>query len=931
MSPAQHARRQGLRVPGAAGLGVRQVLADPWVSLLMAVVVVAVTLVATLLPRVMEDMNARQVEHTLAPLSAQQRDLVGVTTRSGQALEYGPPRPVEEVWGERLEGIRSLPAQQSAPLRTMLEPGFFYGETQTPLAFPPGHDDYARAAAYLRVAPDLADRVTLVEGDWPNPCFPLNEEYFRFGEQLPDLGECNGTEAYEVLIGTDAAERLDWAVGEQRGDLVLAGIFAPVDAEDPFWAHSPNALELGELFDGDVGTSAFVGAYLSPQNPGTDGDPGHIMQFRYVIPVDPSDLGGGEIIQAAQQLRGFTSAPVPIVEADPATSGDGGTPIPAAQAEQAPTFGAEVIPVLERLADEQRATASVFAVLASGPAGVAVAVLALAARLIVTRRSSSLGLALARGGSHAQLRVLALVEGVVVGLPAAAVGWWVAGLLRSNHTGAGELVVAGLIGLVPAITLMLTVGSARSIERRADLGLRSGSRLRWLLELVVLALAGVAVWQLLTRDGSASDGAQALDPLLVATPVLVAIAAALLTLRVYPVPLSGLVGVFKRGRGLTAFLGAARSVRDPAGGLLPALAVVLGFSVAVFSIVISSTVTRGAEQAAWEATGAQVRVTGPLANDTLVEQVGSVPGVGAVARVAPSAQNANLSGAVEADAVRVVIVDSSLSEVQGAAEHLDPVPAELSADEVPVPVVTAGDIPGSTGLAQLSGAGEVRVVGHVDSLPGYRADRPFVIVTTEGWERLGGTYSTGNLALVSVEPGADRQQVADDVLEALGGFALVETPDGELDTYRSSPVTAGLTQASIAAVVLTTVLTGLALLLVQLISAPARGRLIAVLRTLGLPPRQGRGLSLWELGPLVLAAAVVGALVGVLVPWLLSQAVDLRSMTGGTRQPDLALDPVLFGGVTGAMLLVLLATSLVAATVAARSDITRQLRMGEER
>src|SRR5690606_25064341 len=98
-----------------------------------------------------------------------------------------------------------------------------------------------------------------------------------------------------------------------------------------------------------------------------------------------------------------------------------------------------------------------------------------------------------------------------------------------------------------------------------------------------------------------------------------------------------------------------------------------------------------------------------------------------------------------------------------------------------------------------------------------------------------------------------------------------------------------------------------------------------------LAPRQGCGLSLWELAPLVLAAAVVGALVGVLVPWLLSQAVDLRSMTGGTRQPDLALDPVLFGGVTGAMLLVLLATSLVAARVAGRSDISRQLRMGEER
>src|SRR5690606_15269457 len=209
--------------------------------------------------------------------------------------------------------------------------------------------------------------------------------------------------------------------------------------------------------------------------------------------------------------------------------------------------------------------------------------------------------------------------------------------------------------------------------------------------------AGVAVWQLLTRDGSASDGAQALDPLLVATPVLVAIAAALLTLRVYPVPLSGLVRVFKRGRGLTSFLGAARSVRDPAGGLLPALAVVLGFSVAVFSIVISSTVTRGAEQSAWDATGAPIRVTGPLADEARAEAVRAVPGVSELGRVTFAGQNANLSGAVDADAVRVVIVAASLREVQQAGEYLTPLPGALTSDDTPVPILTAGGAPQGTG------------------------------------------------------------------------------------------------------------------------------------------------------------------------------------------------------------------------------------------
>jgi putative ABC transport system permease protein len=418
--------------------------------------------------------------------------------------------------------------------------------------------------------------------------------------------------------------------------------------------------------------------------------------------------------------------------------------------------------------------------------------------------------------------------------------------------------------------------------------------------------------------------------LLAATPLLVAVAAALLTLRLYPVPVSGLVVALKRRPGLTGFLGAARSVRDPEGGLLPALAVVLGVSVAVFSTVISSTVTVGAETAAWEANGAQIRVSGARADDALVEEVAGVPGVAGVARVTAAAHTANLSGAVGATGVRVVIVDGPLGEVQRAAERLEPLPAELTADEVPVPVVTGGAVPEGTGLAELSGSGEVRVVGHVDTLPGYSTGQVFVVVTAAGWERLGGQYPTGNLALVSVAPGADREEVAEAVLDTVGA-ALVETPQERLDTYRSSPVTSGLTLVSIAAVVLATVLTALAIVLVQLISAPARARLLAILRTLGLRPGEGRRLTLWELGPLVVTATAVGGVVGVAVPWLVSQAVDLRAMTGGTRQPDLAIDPLLLGAAMGAVLVVVLAATLVAATVAGRSDITRHLRTVEER
>ncbi|MFD6437560.1 FtsX-like permease family protein, partial [Streptomyces venezuelae] len=76
-----------------------------------------------------------------------------------------------------------------------------------------------------------------------------------------------------------------------------------------------------------------------------------------------------------------------------------------------------------------------------------------------------------------------------------------------------------------------------------------------------------------------------------------------------------------------------------------------------------------------------------------------------------------------------------------------------------------------------------------------------------------------------------------------------------------------------------------ALVLELLLSAPARGRTTAYLRTLGLGGRAASALHLLQLLPLVLAAVAGGVALGLALPSLLGPALDLREFTGGPAAP----------------------------------------------
>jgi len=160
-----------------------------------------------------------------------------------------------------------------------------------------------------------------------------------------------------------------------------------------------------------------------------------------------------------------------------------------------------------------------------------------------------------------------------------------------------------------------------------------------------------------------------------------------------------LMAIFRGRPGLTNFLGAARAVRDPAGGVIPALAVILGVSVAVLSSVLASTISTGTEAAVWQTVGGDARLSGPTWDDEEVADLREIDGVAQVAAVRPASNTVELTGDVTARGLTVYLVDSTLPEVW-AQTPLPPLPEALfDGTGGPTSVLTGG------GLAADSGTG----------------------------------------------------------------------------------------------------------------------------------------------------------------------------------------------------------------------------------
>lgn len=925
------------------GLLARRQLRTSWgATATLGVVAFLAAGVLSTAPRAVATMHADQVAYETAEASGPARDVISVVGAvPGEPLggmyyvpgeePVGGDTPAEPDWSPFLANLDAVRNDTPEPLRsTMGAPDLHVSATDLAYTDPVPASELAEAKVLLRSAPDLADHTELVEGRWPEPTAGSGARPFEVAASRA-VADAYGWELggrYDTLGGSGVV-----SLAERYPSLVVTGIFETGDPDADYWLHHSLAARPSLIMDPNRGLLGTAAVYVNPGMlvPLTLG----YAETRVWYPVNTDGVTAADVPLLLSQANGLSTKVIPVAA---------GPDDPSPMQLRPDTRLSEI---LDRLLAQRTGVDAILAVLAVGPLGATVAVLALGARLVVDRRRSALALLRARGASGAQLRLLMGGEGLVVGLGSAAAGFG-AGLALSAGLGMDAPVTVSQValtlgaGLAPAVALALATSPAGLRPTRADLAPRSRSRVRWVLEVLVVAGAALATWLLLSRGVVAGSGAgSGVDPLVAAAPLLVSLALTLLAVRAYPWIALAVERALAPRRDLVPFLGAARATRDPAGGPVPAVALVLAVAVAATSAVLYSTVSGGVVREAWRATGADLRISGPIIDEPAAEQIAALDGVETVVPVGDLGdgvlQTDGASPRAEVYTVDAAALAAAQSDVAGAPETLGELARATGPggadDAVPVILTRSaagpGVSPGSAGitLATQEGSVPVDVVDVVDELPGLPAGRALVLADTDLLTAATGDTSYARLALVDLADDADRSAVTEGITRQLPS-SVVEDPDQEADEMLAAPVSGGLVAAFVLAVLLAGLLCAAAVVMTLMLAAPARARLLAVLQTLGLSPRQGRGLVGWEIGPWAVVALAVGAVLGVAVPSLVLAAVDVTALTGGITQPEPQYDPLLLGAAAAGFVAVVLAAVAVAAALSRRGEVAAQLRMG---
>lgn len=258
--------------------------------------------------------------------------------------------------------------------------------------------------------------------------------------------------------------------------------------------------------------------------------------------------------------------------------------------------------------------------------------LVLTASLLVEQRRVETALLRSRGASNGQVAAMALMEGLLIAVPAAIAGPFIAAAslrllnvagpltaidLRLDprlSTSAFALAAIAAIACVVALVVPAALTARTFVEARSSAG-REGTRgvaQRAGIDLALLAVGVLGYWQLRRYGAPITETVQGrlgLDPFLVAAPALGMLAGAVAALRLIPLGARALDRGVRRTRGLISSLGAWQVARRPMRYARAALLLILALAIGLFAVSYTETWRRSqADQASFQV-GADIRLT----------------------------------------------------------------------------------------------------------------------------------------------------------------------------------------------------------------------------------------------------------------------------------------------------------------------------------
>lgn len=871
----------------------RDAFTTPILSLFLVVVIAALSYLGVAAPALLADGRTSTIQRAVASVP----DL----TRWPSAITPGLPKfdntsdADAGVWRTALSALESKRQQQPEPLRSLLgAPRLTVTvDPQPTIDEDPGRvDPVPRNRVGLVSDPGLIDRSSLVEGRLPRITDPAD--------------------GIEIVLTETIANHLAWQTGTSRqwGDtkLTLTGIVSPSGRDEGDWRFINGSVDPLIQVSASGDRILVVSGFMHVDQAAALTARVSEIKIKAWIPFNAAAIDAATAEDAAAQLRLLAADPADVPMYDSSFYNRG---LP---------FSSSLPRAIDTGIVRGDAMADVVTVATVGPIAVALVVLALVSRLIAVRRVVPSQVLRARGASLPRLIALLGGEGTVLGALGAALGAGIAAA-QPGLVGSWVLLVPAALAAVPAIVLPWAALTEAERRGRHDLGERTRApSARAALEFLIVIVTAVLVILIVIRDGA--GGA---DPLLLAIPLLLGASGSVLALRLLPMLLRLAERQSRRHASLAALLGPARARRDPVMRTAPVLAVVVGLGVAVFSVAFAATVSSGIVRAAVIGVGADVRVDAAYIDDAGAERVAELDGVAGLAALRGDAR-VDASAGTRNARVRLYTVDrDEFVAVQHDSAAALPLPAALhDPDEEIVPVVISENLLVRLGvddpddLALEVDGTPVRVVGTAPSQVPFGTAEQWVIVDAANAAALGQRGTGLSQLYLALAPDVDPDVVGAAAVAVLGGDAAFDTPARVAAVHAGDPAFGIVRGSLLAASVIVAALLAVAVIATLVLGAPARARMLAILRALGHPQRGAGHLVAWEVAPALLLALPFAVGTGIAMAWLVIPQLDLHGFVGGPVQP-----PVVLGGVWPFLVVAGFALVAVAAIIAATALASR--------
>lgn len=629
-------------------------LAANWRLMLVAAlgVVVAATLLAVgpIYALSMSDLGLR---HRLERGLAEPRDQVAY-------LEYGGLRIGDAVDVSRIDVMRQITRARAGWLGVGEEVVEEQHSSRLDLAFPAFADrvpeepltvtefaaDPPRQhwGAFIYALSNLDRTVEVTEGRLPDSSATVTEvvlpDGFRLHAQVGDIVSFTGpryTDCQRLPLSDDPTVAVDEVICQPTttvstsGTATIVGFVAPREVDDPRWYMFAGSWETpdtpffprltGFVSDNDR-AQAFAGRGSMPLITTPEQLVG---AFGAVLPELPTTYRAGIVPDvAAIALRD-----VPRAIDDMALWGNDASDSTGLTVPVFSRYRTELL----RFRNTQTFSQVPLLIILLQVVGIVIYYVSVVMGLLLDRQAEEVGVYRSRGASTSQILGFTLIEGLVIAIPAALAGpWlasWVVRLLGLTPTfravTGGELLpvfvppdAALLAAAGAALALLAMIAPAFIAARRGIVDVkREQSRparrsllQRYYLDFAAVALAALLLVQLRQR-GSVFDpnsvGGWSADPMLMLSPLVFTVAVAAMVLRFYPPLLRVAVRVLLLFRGTAVAIGLRRAGRSPSAYARLLLLLVMAVAVGTFAASYGPTVDRSHEERIRYLTGAEVR------------------------------------------------------------------------------------------------------------------------------------------------------------------------------------------------------------------------------------------------------------------------------------------------------------------------------------